>query len=84
MDLRRAKTLVFAVVPFDQVVIDLGLGAKASQLACAASSQRWARKIHGRSPVLGTILTVAAALPLMGPFTTNRWCSIFLSFRRLQ
>ena len=49
MDLRRAKSLVFAVVPFDQVVIDLGLGAKASQLACAASSQRWARKYTGEA-----------------------------------
>ena len=33
MDLRSAQTLVFAVVPFEQVAIDFGLRAEAGQLA---------------------------------------------------
>jgi len=71
MDLRRAKTLVFAVVPFDQVVIDLGLGAKASQLACAASSLRWARKYTGAAPSSEVVTEVASVT-----FSTlNHWQS---------
>jgi hypothetical protein len=33
MDLRGAETLVFAVVPFEQVAIEFGLSAEAGQFA---------------------------------------------------
>src|SRR5271156_6149485 len=50
MDLRGAQTLVFAVIPFDQVMIDIGLIAEASQLAGPRRALRRTGKYPGETP----------------------------------
>jgi hypothetical protein len=50
MDLPSAQTLVFAVVPFDQVAIDFGLGAEASQLAGPGGALQRTCKYPGEMP----------------------------------
>jgi hypothetical protein len=50
MDLRSAQTLVFAVVSFEQVAIDFGLGAEASQLAGPGCASQRTRKHSRKMP----------------------------------
>jgi hypothetical protein len=50
MDLRSAQTLVFAVVPFEQVTIDFGLSAETSQLAGPGCASQRTRKYPGETP----------------------------------
>src|SRR5229473_125231 len=50
VDLRSASTLVFAVVPFEQVAINIGLGAEASQFACAGCTPQRTGKYPGETP----------------------------------
>jgi hypothetical protein len=44
MPARKSETFVFAVVPFDQIAIDLGRGPEASQFAGASGSLRGTRE----------------------------------------
>src|SRR5208283_1419843 len=62
-DLSSAQTLVLTIVPFEQVAIDFGLGAKASQLACAARSLQWTGEYVGEGPS-SELVTEAAGVAL--------------------
>ena len=52
MNFRRATTLVFTVVPLEQIAIDLGRGSEAGQLAGAGSALQWAGEDLGKGEAL--------------------------------
>src|SRR5207253_8764849 len=41
MNLRRSKSFIVAVVPFDQIAIDFGGGREASQFTSASDALQW-------------------------------------------
>ena len=41
MNLRRSKSFIVAVVPFDQIAIDFGGGREASQFTSASGALQW-------------------------------------------
>jgi hypothetical protein len=59
MDVRGTATLIFAVVPFEQVPIDLSYRPKASELTSPGGALQWAGKHPNERQTAETLLKPA-------------------------